>query len=717
MAALAGRAFGQSIDFVPPGGLEEGQSVSLQAAFNSGVPPAYASLFLRPIGQASYLPLVMRINGNQLQAEIPIAFLKPPGVEYYLSVTDIDNGVFTFPAVAPTANPIQLTVAPKPSGFYFKAVYPSEGVSVPDASPLLHFEHTAAGGGIDYKTLSVTIDDKNITDGCQLELGETFCPVPWQVSMGSHTVVIDGRSKDNQAAPTLRYSFDRGVGKPKKRFSFSGKAVPDVSYVRVERKSAFPSLMQIPSDGDRVFPDLDLDGKGNVDKLALTVTVRHTGVDRQEQPGPSRYTISLRNDRWWTDVGDFSGSWSDFGLGPTRVRGLRLGHSSESGLFTLEGVGGETRRAIEIPELNSVVFARYLGGLTALWDWKERGSFRLYGLDGKDDGGSVSRRTSIKPIASRVGGGDGILGLGHGLKAEGELAYDRYVPDLDAGASGDGRAYQLKVSQDVPVGSWSLDYKDVNPNFVSLGNAYLQNDYRGLEGQASARSRDGAYGFSGSFLDYHDNTDGRKVSTFRYLSYQGNGTAQPVPKGPSLNAGYGEQRQSTESDVVFALRTRTRNYTTGLSQAFGPFNAGYAFTLTQFRDLSATPFSDSFDGRFHTVNASYSKAPVTTSASVGYNTNLDLRSGNRTRNVNYSARAVLTLKKVSFEFAHSGNEGKDTQNSVNSRQLNSVAQLQWDWRKDSFWRARYEEISVANHVTQSQSYKESRSSLAYGFSF
>ncbi|HAT72646.1 MAG TPA: hypothetical protein DCS63_07505 [Elusimicrobia bacterium] len=718
LAAAPARAqTSASIDFAPPGLAQQGGRVTISATLNSGVPPAYASLFIRPIGQASYLPLVLRVNGSQLQGDIPSAMLVPPGVEYYLSVTDIDNQTVTFPPASPAANPLSLPVEPRPTVFALSAVYPSSGSVVAEARPLVHIEFNQVGGGLAPGTFHAYVDGMDITPGCQFEEGEAFCQMGWDLGIGSHTLLAGGQSREQQWAMPLSYGFTRAEG-ARRVFDLHGRASAGMSYVSLTRKPDNIMFIPLPVSGDRYLPEIEAAGSGYLGGLEAVVAVKHTGIDRQEQPSPDRYSVSLSGRRWGLDLGDFRGSWTDLGLSQAQLRGARIKKDFASRKLFAEAFGGQARRAIFIREYNSGVYARYLYGASALWKAGERLSLRVYGLSGRDDGGSLPAGTAAVPAGSRVGGAELAAGLGGGLSLTNEMAFSGYSRNLRGGGYASGRALQSRISQDWSLGSWSAAYRDVSPDFASQGNSYLQSDYRGLDAQGALRTPKGGLMLTSSLQTYRDNTDGDKFSTFHLLSHQSNLTVRPFPWAPSLLAGFGEQSQRSYSVVVSEVDNRTRNYMAGLNHAFGRLSAGYTETVTQFRDVSGAYAGADFDSRFHSVNSSLALPALTVSCNAGLIENRQRASGNLTRSFNFGMRlAGAPLRNVNVEINHSGSRGRDGRDTLSNRQLNSSAKAEWRTGRTSFWTFLFEDYVYYNYLRSSQSYRVARYALNYSINF
>lgn len=718
-APAAAQFAGSAIDFVPPGGVREGAAVSLRAAFTSGVPPAYAYVFVRPIGQSAYLPLVLRINGNGLSGELPAAMLRTPGIEYYLSVTDIDNQTVTFPAVSPTASPLRLSVSPPHGDFALTPLFPDEGLSVGERSPLFHFEYSGAAGGLDTESFQLTVDGRRATAPCQFEEGELFCPLDWELALGTHSVVARVSRRSDAQAAEAAYVFARGAA-PRPRTGKlprpRGKAVARLVYLAVPHAPAQPSQMLIPSARDRWFPEAELDSDAQLGKTSVKVVVRHSAVDRQEQPSPNRYAVRVERESASLDLGDFIAVWSDLGLSQRRMRGVQGGASFAEGRLRLDAVAGFTRRAIDRRDLGSSVLARHLTGASA-WA-KLRGlGLRLYALDARDDGASVPKRGSLDPVGTRQAGAAATLGLPGGFKLDTELSFAAHQPKLGGGETLRGRGAQASLSRDGEAVSWSVLGRETRPGFVPLGTDAIQADYRGAELQGSARLLGGRAVLSLSGQSYRDNVEAQKPVTFHALFHQSNAMLQTWAGGPSLLLGFGQQRQRTVSSTVPLLRSENTNWLGGLTQNAGRFSFGYNYSLSSYRDRSPQAFSNSFDMRTHSLNAGWTGPAAGLSLSAQHGDNSDLGNGNRSRTVGFSAQGHAARGPLRLDGSHSQNVGKDQTGSIDTRQSDSAGQLEWRFGKDRFVRAGFELVTYSNWVRPDQSYKESRSALSYGFSF
>ncbi|MBI4348574.1 MAG: hypothetical protein HY553_17165 [Elusimicrobia bacterium] len=714
-AAVRAQFAGASIDFIPPGGVREGQSVALRATFNSGVPPSYAYVFVRPIGQSAYLPLVLRINGNGLFGELPSAMLQAPGIEYYLSVIDIDNQTVTLPAVSPEASPLRLPVAPRPGGFALTPVFPHEGAAVHEPSPWFHFEYAGAAGGLDTASFQLAVDGRRVTTPCQFEEGELFCSIGWELALGTHSAVARVQRLSDGQAVEAAFAFTRGAA-PRARPRPHGKAVAHLVYVSVPNAPSQPSQMLIPAERDRVFPEFDLDSDMRVSSASLRILVRHVGIDRQEQPSPNRYAITIEGDAANLDLGDSIAVWSDLGLSQMRLRGAQGGVSFAGGRVRLEAAAGQTRRAIDRPELNTAVLARHLLGVSASAKLGRHG-LRLYVLDVRDDGASVRKRGSLDPIGTRQAGVAASFGLPAGCKAEAELGFAAYQPRLGGPETVKGRGTQASFAQDGESISWSVLARETRPGFVPLGNETVQADYRGAEMQGSARLLGGKAVLSASGQIYRDNTEEQKPLTFHALFHQSNLMLQTWAGGPSVLLGFGEQRQRTASTTIPLLRSGNTNWLAGLTQSLGRVSVGYNFGLSSYRDRSPQPFSNSFDLRTHSLNAAWRGPHAGLAVSGQHGVNSDLGTGNRSRTLGFTVRTNASRGPLRLDASHTQSVGKDQGNSIDNRQSDSAGQLEWRFGGERFVRLGFEVVSYTNRFRPVQSYKETRSALSYGFSF
>ena len=245
----------------------------------------------------------------------------------------------------------------------------------------------------------------------------------------------------------------------------------------------------------------------------------------------------------------------------------------------------------------------------------------------------------------------------------------------------------------------------------------MQSDYEGYELQGSARTRDSRLFLSSNFQTNHDNTEGQKTSTFYLTRHQTNATIQTLAGWPSLLVGFGDQRQRVDSPTL-PIRNRTRSWLGGFNHSLSFFSYGYVYSLSQYRDFSPAPLSHDFDNTSHTGNLSLSYEGFSLSGSVGQSVNKDFVTGNRTENISFSGRLAGKLRpNIDAEISRSQNKGTDHQSTVQNDQQTTLAKVEWHVTSSTFWRAQYERIAFTNQITPTQSYDESRTTLAYGFDF
>jgi hypothetical protein len=721
LAALAVSARAQTspnaIQFAPIGSAPEGETVSIVATFNSAVTPVTALLFVRPVGQSSYLPLPLQVNGSQLQGQIPPSLVAAPGVEYFLSVTDEEDTTVTFPPTAPQSNPLLIAVAPRAAVFGLRPIAPSSGAVISEARPTLRFEHNGGGGGLDASTLRVFVDLREVSGSCRVDGGDILCGLPWDLALGTHTVTVAARSKQGAWAQPLTFTFSRSLEarRAPAPAGFHGRALLEGDWYRLLRKPDSTTFLPYPVDGNRVYPYLEFDADGKLQDEAVRVRIVQTSLDRLDQPGPGNYSLAFKGKDHELELGDSYKAWSDLSLSANRVRGARA--RGIGSFFTVEGLAALTRRAIENREFNTATYAQYVYGGRLSVVPVNRLTISAYGVEVRDDPGSVSTITLAIPVANRLAGSDVVLALPAGVTLTGELAFNRYVPNQRAENVSHGRGWEGKIAQNRPAFNWTVTYRNTTPGFVSLGNYLVQSDYRGVDGNGMLRLLQNRFILSGTGQVYRDNTEGRKTSTFRLRRYQLNASAQPHLKGPQVQLGVGQQFQRTDFATSQPFQNKMLNWSVGLNQGLGQFRVGWQLNVTQNRTVVGTTFARDFDTRYHSANASWFGRYGSVQLNGGFNRSRDLSTGAKSRNLSGTARGTLRAGDWEAEAAYTDSRGKDTNNLTSSRQTNSNASVSWRHAPKRVVKLRVEEASYSDFIRPRQTYKEDRVTVSYGLDF
>ncbi|MFQ6673556.1 MAG: hypothetical protein ACE5GH_02075, partial [Fidelibacterota bacterium] len=328
--------------------------VVINAVVSSPVDVAGVNLFYRLAGEDGYIDVEMDRTVEGWRAEIPLDYLTPAGVEYFISATLADGTTVTFPEDDPENAPVRVDVL-LPSGSQPPG-QPEETVEVPvqpaigekailifspvpeskvpfDAvlisASLFHID------SVDVSSVRLLVDGQDVTPrssvGADLVIYE-----PASMTPGIHRVRIDVKTVDGRVVEPKVWSFvvtKKLEAEVEREFTYRGRVNGGYSLDAIEGKQLSIGMTAASLSGQ---------WRGMRFKSDLKLTSEE---DPFKQPR-NRYRFSLDAGKYLSlSLGDFNSRISRFTLDGKRVRGVDF--DLKLGWVNLHVVKGELDRTVQ----------------------------------------------------------------------------------------------------------------------------------------------------------------------------------------------------------------------------------------------------------------------------------------------------------------------------------------------------------------------------------
>lgn len=699
------------LNHVPITNAPEGSLVRIEATFSGTETVTAAHLFFRKSAGA-FVPQPMAVSGNQLGGELPADVVAAPAVEYYLEVQTSEGGSVTFPPQNAESAPLRIAVLASGGRFESRAVFPEPGSEVDDPRPEIRVAFTRGQGGLDPASVRVFLDGLDVSGEAQVGEDQLTLTPPEPLAPGLHRLNILARSRSGGWAPSLALSFR--VMAPRKGWPLSlhGTLALESSFVAVHDEPADIRALSIPRTASGFGPVARLDASGTFGSDRVRLKAVTNPVDRGEQPAPDSYLAELKGDSHRLAVGDTTVQFGEFAARYLRLRGgdgeLKVGP------MKLRAFGGRSKRAIERPQFLTGTFERTVaGGRAGL----SLGKAELGGqyVTGGDDVSSLPSNYRTTPSMGSAAVLDASLPLAWGLSLEGEAGKSRFERDRRTGVERKGSAWRAKLRGLHGRATWSLGYKQVDPDFTSIANPFVQGDTRGFEGDA--RFPLGAASLTATGASHRDNLEGRKSGTLRTRRAGATASIPPKPGRPGFTLGGQYSAQATDPGALFEIRTRTLGVNAGVQFAREQASLGFNAGTSAFRDLSSTALAGDNDSYNGSVNASWREPKWWTNASGGA-TFFKLRNTGDTSRFFFAnaGTGLQWTRDLSSQFRLNANRGLSSSGSLDSLEWGYAAELSWTVRPFTL-KASAEGVRSTDRLTPADSFSETEFTLGLQYAF
>jgi hypothetical protein len=606
----------------PKGGVLAGQTTRFHIQVREIAPPANAFLHYRPIGAESYQVQPMeRQTPADFTTNLEGKLLLPPGLEYFILVTDGRGKTLTLPGTDPQKNPLRLETTlgqPSPEAAQESAsgVTPAQGARIEERRPLISI---SLADFADVATVQLLVDGVDVTDLTSVT-AESVSYIPEEeLAYGRHTVVFTAADAAGKRLPPRSWSFSIPQSTAFDRATTSGSI--DAELTR-----------RILGDEDgnewSIQSSATLSSILERDRLRLTFDVNVWYLE-DDGPGDTGDAFNLNNYLLQLEYGE-----QLLALGDVSVEGTDLVSQS----LARRGA----RAALNVLDTRIEAFVLSADPLTGFDD--------LTGLDDSDKrlaGGFIQRdllgddrlvvRTTLIHGRNEEPGGYNTSTLAAGNRGRifslsatgrmipetfhlaGEYAASRFDPDTsDNRGERSDHAWLARLFGQSGAYSYGTGYRYLGPEYRSVVEP--TGDYDREEFTAN-----GGMLLDGSAVNLHlvhsrDNVENDPLlpvmrNTTAALSY-----SLAKPEWPMLFANYSitQQRSFDEPDTFDALKLIVQNAGIGFSLARERWNLTPSYNFTHIQDRSEATDEDS---RTHVIALAagvYPTAALSFSPSVAY---------------------------------------------------------------------------------------------------
>jgi len=329
-------------------GATEGKpfSLSVNLAQSQGV--SKVVLFYREFGETEFRDIEMLLAGRSASVTLPLEIMKPPTIEYYVSV-EMTNGVTrTHPIQSPAANPLRLTVQQaNPKDLEVRLLSPEPGETVSAEELVVAISLFYASDAVDRKATRVYLDGVDVTsnvviaDEMLLYSPQTF---PRALNLGTHFIKVELRDTQGRVYHTIENSFN---------LSTAAAIAAEKSRLRAGIAGQAEFRNEDLSSGSTSYARLDLRMNGSYGAMMFGGNVF---LDNQEDPKrqpQNRYSFFGQTDFLRLHVGDAYPQFPTLLMSGKRVRGFS--GNLMLGFFNLDVTLGQGTRSIEGAVDSSVV--------------------------------------------------------------------------------------------------------------------------------------------------------------------------------------------------------------------------------------------------------------------------------------------------------------------------------------------------------------------------
>jgi hypothetical protein len=263
-----------------------------------------------------------------------------------------------------------------------------------------------------------------------------------------------------------------------------------------------------------------------------------------------------------------------------------IGVELTPGKFKVALLFGIFKKAREYDyELNSDTYMSYKRtGMGSYIGYEDKGhALKIIYFLAKDDPGSIHGRSSnISPMKNSVVSLVGKTTLLKKLTFDAEWAISTFVKNTLSDATNSGKlfmhAFKSSVSYRIKTVNLAINYERINPDYVTLGAYFINNDFENVTFSPSFTLLNGRLNISANAGMQHNNLDNQKLTTSNRFVGSFN-ASYTVNRKLSVNAGYSNfsclTKQNLHNDPFYNSTLDTLHFFQ-LSQN-GSFSALYNF--------------------------------------------------------------------------------------------------------------------------------------------
>jgi len=321
-------------------GATEGKPFPLSITLAQSQGVSKVVLFYRAFGETEFRDLEMLLAGRNASVTLPVELMKPPSIEYYVSVEMTNGTTSTHPIQSPDASPLRLTVRQaNPKDLEVRVLSPEPGETVAAEELVVAVSLFYASDAVDRKSTRLYLDGVDVTsnaimaDDMLLYSPQNF---PRALNLGTHFIKVELRDTKGAVYHTVESSFN---------LSTSAAIAAEKARFRAGIAGQAEFRNEDLSSGSTSYTRVDLRLNSSYGAMNFGGNVY---LDNQEDPGrqpQNRYSFSGQTDFLRLHIGDAYPQFPTLLMSGKRVRGFS--GNLTLGFFNLDVTLGQGTRSIE----------------------------------------------------------------------------------------------------------------------------------------------------------------------------------------------------------------------------------------------------------------------------------------------------------------------------------------------------------------------------------
>jgi hypothetical protein len=584
-------------------------------------------VFYRPGGTLGYQMQIMNGAGYNFSVQLPGSAVTAAGVDYYLEAKNQLGEQTTAPPLNASLAPYHVVAREAHAAPQLRLISPDLGSTILPEEAVVAVAMQADGSRLDLKTLSVIVDEQDVTAKCRISETLLTYVLPESSADGLHGVRVSVRNSDGVEgkSPTWTFTLKRSAGavyqreqskeaKKEARAKINGALSTDLQYTAMTKESSADTYYYQPR-GWLNRATLNLNGfLGSMNFLTSAY------VTSEETPGRQpvdRFRMELYDDAFNATLGDMYPVFSMLSLNNLYVRGAGLSlmaGRADTSFSKFQVVGGKTRQAIDGRDSSAPgTYEQWLWATRWVYNFLPGTGFALNYSTINDYANSIQTPGGTLPADNHVATAEMNIKipwmekLSTLLFGEGGVSYyDERQSLLNLSL---GNAYRGGMRWDWGGRSFvQLEYKNTGANYVSLANPWLTGDWRGISGDGQMYFLDNALAIMLSGNSWHDNLDGQKnlkyvdaagvtitagTTTTTYLSGMLNYRISTYVPVLSLGYSFNRQQDDTQPKSMVDNRTGVLNGGLGIQIPMGSNQClvNVTYSETKYNDLASPRLS------------------------------------------------------------------------------------------------------------------------------
>lgn len=624
---------GVEIEYTPVKMLRNKSVLPLELTVSnfSGIPIREVQVWHRWIGESRFQMKQMDNEGFRYFASIDIEDNKTGLMEYYFTLTYMDNHNESYPAGAPSSRLLKTAVQVlRNYGDEIVIISPEPGEQIFNNDVLITASFASFAAMVDVEKTRLYINTWDVTNYLQ-KYDEFISFAPRTVPAGRHKIRLELYNDQGTLVASREWNFIAISGRMDKEVTPEGWQVTGRFFAEARQEQLGMS------DNKYDFNQSGLQLRAAYQNWNFGGRIYVSNQEKSYRQPVNRYSgfarVNFWNDRYFQlDFGDNYPKMNAMVMQNIFLRGVYARLFLKA--FNLEFAQGSTRRAlegrkesIETTTGNDTIsvygtFKRKITTIRPSFGSGENFQLGFTYLKGKDDDKSID--IGINPEENVAAGADLYFGLDQKrIVFEGSFGtsfYNRNIAGgtipfdtLDSVLEGisestynfakkyitinqylvlkPGFAYQTRLLLRYFQNNLSFIYESVDEEYFSLGQPYLLRDNRGFHIVDNINLVRNQVFLTLGYRQYQNNLQNTRISTTKNKMFYGNLSYFPIGNLPEVTIGYNNYTRKNDADYLTSFETLTPTDTINIidrpednkTSTFN-FSGGYRFNVGNIRN-------------------------------------------------------------------------------------------------------------------------------------